>query len=109
MRLASRFNLNRSAFETRTLSPETFLKTVEAQLQKATDLQKLLQAAPVAPDVSSELKNARKHHALAASLLVQALTNTRTFLKGSNPEGAAQARLFLGEFFNELREASSPS
>ena len=108
MRIAGRFNQNRLGFEGKTLNAETFLKTVEAQRKRAQGIQKFLAAAPYPADASGELQAARKHHLLAASLLVQSLTNMESFLKESKPEAAAQSKLYLSEFFNEIREATVP-
>ena len=108
MRIALRFNQNRAGFESKTLERETFLKTVEAQRKRAAGMQKLLAATPPLPGAPAELQAARKHHQLAASLLVQSLTNMESYLKDGKPEAAAQSKLYLGEFFNELREAAAP-
>lgn len=108
MRIALRFNQNRAGFESKTLERETFLKTVEAQRRRAVGMQKLLAAAAPPASASAEILAARKHHQLAASLLVQSLTNMESYLKDGKPEAAAQSRLYLGEFFNELREAAAP-
>ena len=109
MRLSTRLTQNRAGFEAEALDKTTFLASVRAQLKRAAALQKLLQSAPPPPNAADLQMNVYKHHLLAASLLLQSLTAIQSFLETQETTSAAQSRLYLGEFFNELREAASQS
>jgi tetratricopeptide (TPR) repeat protein len=109
MRVATRMVQNRSAWEEGKLSRESFYTATEAQTSRVNALPRLLMAAPPAPDASDAVKAAHKHRTYAASLLAQSLLQLQSFLETTDASAGAQARVFLDEFFIEIKEAASPS
>jgi Tfp pilus assembly protein PilF len=108
MRIAARTAQNRTALEEGALDKATFKTALVAQLKRMGPLEKMLQASPPPASAAEVVARSHKHRLLAASLLIQALTTMQTFLDTGENASGAQSRVFLGEFFAEIKEAASP-